>query len=420
MENDGEPSEADVLDEAAVTAPGDRAVALWTWPVATAAACWVLIALSFLALEILMRERPQFVGQRLPETNVRLLQASPEAVLRKVRDDVSVFSPVEAAQTDITIHMRGRRDYRGLRTILDMSGEFRGKYTITNPHDETIFVLFKCPHPRAAGRAGQDLNATGLDLDAGEKGMVENTANAWFWSGAIAAGDSQPIVVSYRVSRVRGATYQVRSNGGVPRNTHRVEIRVDDLPAIRFASGDGNAEPDNNGAVWERRHFLAPEYFEATITETRNLYTALNQLLEVGPVVSLLFMVGSMAVVFTRRRPTPLQVATICAGYAFYFPLILYLSAKFTFPVALAVAFVVPGDIVLPAEFHTQVESSGLGDLSDNVDLSKFGDYGQVLESRDRISLGRRLVPPGPVMARVKYYQHVVGLTDDLVGKSSE
>ena len=77
-------------------------------------------------------------------------------------------------------------------------------------------------------------------------------------------------------------------------------------------------------------------------------------------------------------------------------------------------------DIVLPAEFHTQVESSGLGDVSDKGDLSKFGDYGQVLESRARMSLGRRLVPPGSVAARVKYYQHVAEITDDLVGRSSE
>ena len=47
--------------------------------------------------------------------------------------------------------MQGRRDYRGLKTISDMSGLFTARYVITNSADEPLFALFKCPHPAGGG-----------------------------------------------------------------------------------------------------------------------------------------------------------------------------------------------------------------------------------------------------------------------------
>ena len=101
-----------------------------------------------------MQERPEFVGQPVRTTKAELVQDSPQVVIRKVGDDVSAVKPAQPESSDVLFDMQGRRDYRGLRTIMDMSGVFRASYLLTNHFEEPIFVLFKCPHPRAQNSEG--------------------------------------------------------------------------------------------------------------------------------------------------------------------------------------------------------------------------------------------------------------------------
>jgi hypothetical protein len=53
------------------------------------------------------------------------------------------------------------------------------------------------------------------------------------------------------------------------------------------------------------------------------------------------------SVILVRQPLTAIQMLTIAAGYAFYFPLILYLSANFSFHWALLIAVVVPGALLV-------------------------------------------------------------------------
>jgi hypothetical protein len=317
------------------------------WPVFVGLICWLCMAIGFQGLKVLMGERPQFIGKPLQFQTGDLLQESPTAMLRKVHDDVSSYKEIQAERTDIEFHMRARRDYRGLRTIIDMAGDFQGRYTITNPFDEPVFVLFKCPHPRPSGNSRHGLKASALDLNAGGTGIRENTSDAWFWSGELPANGSQEIRISYHAASVRSVQYKLVSNNGIPIKAHRVKITVEDLPNMDFVSGDGKAIPEGNAVVWERNEFLPPEHFSARIAETRSLHGSLKMLLGIGPIVSLLFLVSPLSVLLARRSPTALQVITISAGFLFYFPLVLYLSAKFTFVGSLMIAALVPGILLL-------------------------------------------------------------------------
>lgn len=320
----------------------------WVWPVWVAGTCWLCIAVGFLGLKILMQERPQFAGRQLKFAKTDLVQASPKVVMRKVRGDVSACRDIQAEQTEISFEMKARRDYRGLRTIIDMAGEFDGRYTIANPHDEAVFVLLRCPHPHSGLQQSQNLNASGLKLEADGPGVLENTGAAWIWSGELGPREARRITVSYRVAGVTGIKYHVGESGGDLIKAHRVAVSVEDLPAMVFTGSDGDVLPSNNRVVWERSDFLPPDSFSARITETRSLYAALDQLLDLGPFVSLLFIVSTLAVMLAGpRKPTGLQVITIAVGYSFYFPLILYLSVRFTFPVAMLIAVVAPGALLL-------------------------------------------------------------------------
>jgi len=336
-------SEGAVARPGALKAPRRPLVA----PVVAGLVSWGSISLGFLGLTMLMEERPQFVGQPMSASKEVLVQESPRLVGRKVTEDVSVVRPLQPDAAEVRFAMQGRRDYRGLKTISDMSGDFRARYVLTNAFEEPMFVLFKCPHPHPENRAGQGLLAGGLRLQASVPGVSEETPDAWFWSGTLAAHGSAEIQVAYQVASLKGVVYRIGDLDGTPVRQLRVAFQRQDLTSMRFESRDGTIRSPDGAVVWERKDFLAPEFFSANIVESRNLFASLSQLLEIGPVITLLFLLAATAVMLARQPVTALQVLTISAGYALYFPLILYLSARFSFPLALAIAVVVPGALLV-------------------------------------------------------------------------
>jgi hypothetical protein len=339
-------------------------------PVTAGLLSWAAISLGFFGLKILMQERPEFVGQPMRVTKAELVQESPQVVTRKVSDDVSVIKPAQPELSDIRFDMSGRRDYRGLRTIMDMSGQFHARYVLTNTFEEPIFVFFKCPHPRSQNEDSQNLLAGELRLQASADGVPENTRDAWFWSGTLAPNGSASIEISYQVAALKGVTYRVGDKNGNQVKQLRVTLHQKDIASMRLESGDGARRTSDETVVWERKDFLAPDFFSARIGETRSLHASLAQLLEIGPLICLLFLLSVSAVILVRQRLTALQILTIAAGYAFYFPLILYLSANFSFKVALIIAFAVPGALL--ANYARWLLGSKLGLIGGVVFLALY------------------------------------------------
>ncbi|MSR65649.1 MAG: hypothetical protein EXS18_07720 [Verrucomicrobiae bacterium] len=309
--------------------------------------CWAAISLGFLGLKILMQERPQFVGQPMTTTKAVLVQESPQVVVRKMTEDVSVIKPTQPESSEVQFTLKGRRDYRGLKTISDMSGDYRAAYVLTNGFEESLFVLFKCAHPRADRESGQGLLVSGLLLQASTSGVQENLTDAWLWSGTIAPHSAVTVSIGYKVGSLRGVTYKVREQQGNPVKHVRVTLHRQDLNSMRCESGDGANLKPGDTVVWERNDFLPPDFFSANIVERRNLFVSLSQLLEIGPLVCLLFLLAVLAAILVRQPLTVVQVLTISAGYALYFPLILYLSSRFSFAWALIIAVLVPGALLV-------------------------------------------------------------------------
>src|SRR6266702_176244 len=210
-------------------------------PITAALVSWVVISAGFFGLKVLMEERPEFVGQPVRVTKAELVQESPRIVVRKVSYD-----------------MNGRRDYRGLRTIRDMFGEFHARYVLTNSSEEPAFVLFTCPHPRTENGGNEGLLASELKLQASTNGLQETTTNAWFWSGTLDSHGSAGIDVSYSVASLKAVSYRVTPHDGNQVKHLRVTFHRQDLNSLRFESGDGTKRPLDDTVVWERRNFLAP------------------------------------------------------------------------------------------------------------------------------------------------------------------
>ena len=307
-------------------------------------ASWIAIGIGFFGLHMLMQERPEFVGQPMRSSKTELIQESPRVVIRKLSDDVAVIKPAQPDSSEITFDMHGRRDYRGLRTVIDMSGEFHARHLLTNAFDEPVFVLFKCPHPRSES---DSLLAGGLKLQASAPGIQENAKDAWLWSGTVEPHGTVNIDISYQAASLKGVTYRMDAPNAEPVKHLRVAFNRHDLTAIHFESGDGAIPSSDESVIWERKDFLAPDSFSASIVESRNLHGSLLQLLEIGPVICLLFLLAVSAIILARQQFTALQLLTIAAGYALYFPLMLYLSSRFSFTVALIIAVVVPGVLLV-------------------------------------------------------------------------
>ena len=268
-----------------------------TGPILAGLVSWVGISLGFFGLKLLMQERPEFVGPPIRTAKAVLVQESPRLVARSISDDVSVIKTIQPESSDLRFDMRGRREYRGLKTVSDMSGVFTARYVLTNGADESMFVLFKCPHPRTESGDGSGLLAGGLKLQASVAGVQENAKDAWLWSGTVSARTSALIEVTYEVASLRAVAYRVADQNGSPLNQVRVTFQRTDLDSIRFESGDGTIRASAGPLVWERKNFLGPDSFSASIVEGRNLFTALSQLAEIGPLISLLFLVAVLAVI---------------------------------------------------------------------------------------------------------------------------
>ena len=80
----------------------------------------------------------------------------------------------------------------------------------------------------------------------------------------------------------RGVTYKIREQQGDPAKHLRVTFHRQDLESMRFESGDGANLKPGETVVWERRDFLPPDFFSASIVEGGNLYASLSQRLEIG------------------------------------------------------------------------------------------------------------------------------------------
>ena len=308
---------------------------------------WLAVSVGFFGLKMLMQNRPEFIGQPTTGPSAEMIQESPWVVTRKMGDDVSVIKPMQPEHSEVLFDMTGRRDYRGLRTILDMSGEFQARFGLTNVLDEPVFVLFKCPHPRTGTPDGGNLPASGLRLQSSVNGVQENWGDAWLWSGTLEAHGGANIDISYQVASLKGATYRVGDQNGNPVKQLRVTFHRKDLDSMRFESGDGTKSSADDTVSWEQQDFLAPEFYSGVIAERRNLYQSLSQLLEIGPGLCLLFLLAVSAVVLARQELNAVQIVTLAIGYAVYFPLILYLSAHLSFPLAVVIAAVVPGALLV-------------------------------------------------------------------------
>lgn len=308
---------------------------------------WIVVSCGFFSLHQLMRHRPQFSGAPGPAPRASLVQDGPRLMLRRVPDDIAVVQPVKPDRSDIEFVMRGRRDHRGLRTVTDMGGTVRAIYTLTNTLPEEVFLLFRFPHPRLDGvhRSGsRPVNR--LQLATSIPGIREDSPQEWIWSGKVGTGSVASFSLEYEVASLQQLAYRVVESDGLPNRHLRITFRRHGIDTLHFESGDGLVTDAGDPLVWERFDFLGPESLVAAVVDGRSPQHSLLQLLEMGPVISLLFLATVGAMLLPLPSVGVPQTLTLIAAYALYFPLVVYLSSRFSLAAAVTLAAVIPGALL--------------------------------------------------------------------------
>jgi hypothetical protein len=306
--------------------------------------CVLFLGLGFFGLHALMGARPEFIGRGLVFERQGLEQLAPTFVVRRTGDDTAVFARRHPDGSSVLFDMDAQSDARGLSTLESMRGAFEATYVLENPEAQPVFVLFRCPYPRSGGPRGERARWSGMKLTTETSGTRVDTSDAWLWSGELDAGASLALKLQYEIPRVVSIGYQVDP---AVRETVReldVAIEMDELPPmVVFASRDGERVATATANHWNRTNFLPGESFGARILEGQSLFAALRRLLEIGPLVALLFFAAAIPLAATRARLSTLHVFGVAAAYGLYFPLVLYLSVMLPFRWALAIAVLVPG-----------------------------------------------------------------------------
>jgi hypothetical protein len=86
--------------------------------------------------------------------------------------------------------------------------------------------------------------------------------------------------------------------------------------------------------------------------------------------------------------------------------------AEMTLPELFQTAATLEWVVALPSGFNTQVVSSGLEAQKTAPDLTRFGDYGRLLQSHAHTYLAKDLAPPGAVGLSLRYRQMVAGINE--------
>ncbi len=315
-----------------------------------AAILWcVLLAAGFAGLRYLLGARPEFVGAPPRYPTTILVQETPRVLVRGLRDDVSAVDEIHPDTADVRFELTARTDSRGLRVLQELAGSFEARFTLLNTRPDPVFVLFRLPHPHADGTSASGVATKAVRLEVDGPGVRESSASAWYWSGRLDPGASRVLVVGYETAGVSGVRYAVETARDAAIRELRVAVRVTGVDRLVWDSkgGGGSAGakdgPEARSVVWERKNFLPPDEFHVDVPEGRSLHQALSKLVEMGPLVSALYLITILSTIAARRSLGGAMVQTVAIGFFFYFPLVLYLSVRMRFGIAVALAAGIPG-----------------------------------------------------------------------------
>lgn len=322
----------------------------------------LFLSFGYMVLYGLLQSRPQFVDWGLHHDAPSLVQASPTFALRRISGlshDMEIKAPDVA---EVVFDMRANKDWRGMHGVRSIEGNCEARFVLENPYPEPVHALFHLPGPKS--ERGEDADIQMLNIGAADgSGLVQRDQHgAWVWSGQIEADGEVELEVSYTVEQLSGVSYEVAPKGGGSVKDLTVTVNLNEKahlvvsPPTKAKDGELKRklyhEPDPVGedkqaVVWERKNYISQDTFSARLETGHSIFSALERLLQVAPLVTGMFLVTLVSFLGKGRTARPSEVFLLAMGYGYYFPLVLYLNAQYQFTSSLLIAFVTSAVILL-------------------------------------------------------------------------
>jgi hypothetical protein len=320
---------------------------------------------GYLLLYQLLSVRPQFVGLNLQSVESWLLQDCPSFVSRKVGDPSYAYTHHSPRSCDVVFEMRTNEDKRGLKVIRSLSGECKSVIAIENPHAEPSHVLLRIPRPEELKGGPIDISSFRLKAPNGLEGKIHETPGAILWSGQLAGGQRVEMEASYGIPAVSSVSFAVDPQS--PQGMEEISVAVNfgqDVPLVLQGGTDTGKRVDKSSQVWKRENIMSSGRFGVRLQDGHSVFQALQRLLQIAPLVGCMFVITLLALLKRGRKAQPSELLILTGVYGYYFPLLLYLNARYPFHWAFIIAFCASSAILLNyARFLLGFKKGVLGGL---------------------------------------------------------
>jgi len=302
-----------------------------------------VLACCYLLMLQLLHARPQFAGWGLrPETRM-LVQGPHHIAVRLVGRPTHEIGRGTLASAHVDFAMTNVNDSRGLQVTRYLRGVLSGEYVLENPREEAIHVLWTLPFPDHRWNSSPTKGAS-VSFEGGRDGLATASDTAWEWSGILDPGERVSLALSYPLPALSELVYEGNASAADP--LARLTIDGGDAPLVLLGVEPGQQEHERSAFTWQSSSAMTGG-LGFRLRSGFSVFDALERLLQIAPLVTVMFLVTLLAVISRGRTPRGVEVCILSSAFAYYFPLVVYLNANFAMGWAVPIAFLASALVLL-------------------------------------------------------------------------
>jgi hypothetical protein len=315
----------------------------------------VMVLVTATVISIQISDRSSFAGSELYQDVVDRWGAPIVQAVPSVRavESGSVFKTLESLPLEYQdVHVSAGMSYRkrGLVYFSGFEFTFQGRYQVTNNEAHDIDIAFVFPINLERNKVLlSDLTFT----IGGEPGRVDLTddTGALYWTGRLASGQSLPFEIGFRGRGLESFTYLLDPD--LPVRNFRFEIEIEGGDNYDYAVGvipasTVTAHEEGASMVWIFSSLESGVPVGVILPAERSFDEIIATMVRrAWAGYCLLAVLVQALAILDLGRPFRLhENGLIAAGYAFFFVLLAYLAAYWSFYVAYLTALLVIGGLL--------------------------------------------------------------------------
>jgi len=280
-----------------------------------------------------------------------LAQPMPSVRQKRFGSDVSTLTKGEIQSSHITVALS--MDYRkkGLVYYTGYNAEFIGKYTITNPESEKVYLSFIFPYPTKQGE-GMLQNVKLLVNDQEDLEDTEYQPNLVLWTGLLESKESLEITVHYIGRGLDQFLYGFEPGKQINNFTMKMVIAgakdLDYAESTMPPTEEIEATPESKTLVWKLDRALTQFNIGVVLPDKLDIKEQLFVMTYRAPAFFVLFLISLSAILMlAKERLNLIQVGNISIAYFLFYPLFAYLVMYMDIGLALGLSFGVIGLLIL-------------------------------------------------------------------------